>query len=331
MFDDRREGSSPRVRGKQDLFGNAWNTVGLIPACAGKTGSISVRTAAPRAHPRVCGENPAAEAMENLVTGSSPRVRGKRAASRVAKPVRGLIPACAGKTARNVIEEMNSGAHPRVCGENRVGRATRPGLPGSSPRVRGKLSRSRSITLLLGLIPACAGKTKRRYHRPVNSRAHPRVCGENGGAGGSPPRYPGSSPRVRGKRSTIDERVIKARLIPACAGKTTSMKQHCSLNPAHPRVCGENVSLVVVATLVAGSSPRVRGKRTGSRDQCQGSGLIPACAGKTLRACMVTPGGMAHPRVCGENVEDRRRECLLAGSSPRVRGKRGTCRRGRLR
>ena len=52
-----------------------------------------------RAHPRVCGENAAALDGGTAREGSSPRVRGKRRPDFLRRPKRGLIPACAGKTA----------------------------------------------------------------------------------------------------------------------------------------------------------------------------------------------------------------------------------------
>ena len=50
-------------------------------------------------------------------------------------------------------------------------------------------------------------------------------------------------------------------------------------------------------------------------------GLIPACAGKTLKALRGRVHQWAHPRVCGENVVPRALAGVTAGSSPRVRGK----------
>ena len=97
-IDEKTRGSSPRVRGKLrpdtiDLAGT-----GLIPACAGKTARHSVRGPRERAHPRVCGENHLKVDHLPAITGSSPRVRGKRVGSAAAIRLRGLIPACAGKT-----------------------------------------------------------------------------------------------------------------------------------------------------------------------------------------------------------------------------------------
>ena len=70
-----------------------------------------------------------------------------------------------------------------------------------------------------------------------------------------------------------------------------------------------------------GSSPRVRGKHRRPHRDHQRGGLIPACAGKTDgrgRRCALRP---AHPRVCGENIENTLHSLEDAGSSPRVRGK----------
>ena len=70
--------------------------------------------------------------------GSSPRVRGKLAATLGRHAVRGLIPACAGKTSVKRVKDSQSWAHPRVCGENTDPSSISTGLSGSSPRVRGK-------------------------------------------------------------------------------------------------------------------------------------------------------------------------------------------------
>ena len=71
-----------------------------------------------------------------------------------------------------------------------------------------------------------------------------------------------------------------------------------------------------------GSSPRVRGKPAWATRAGVHSGLIPACAGKTLGKLAISPRNGAHPRVCGENYIPRSEWPEPMGSSPRVRGKR---------
>ena len=76
-------------------------------------------------------------------------------------------------------------------------------------------------------------------------------------------------------------RAGRGRLIPACAGKTPWADSMFSAIWAHPRVCGENGEGPLIAGDVAGSSPRVRGKRMPFSTLSEDAGLIPACAGKT--------------------------------------------------
>ena len=91
---------------------------------------------------------------------------------------------------------------------------------------------------------------------------------------------------------------------------------------AHPRVCGENLTVVDFAHAALGSSPRVRGKLPLCSIVATMTGLIPACAGKTLRFWFACAMMRAHPRVCGENCNSSRQDARAEGSSPRVRGKR---------
>ena len=195
-----KRGSSPRVRGKHPFTGTGHLHGGLIPACAGKTEAPRHVLGDGQAHPRVCGENVAAEIPAGIVPGSSPRVRGKRVCKGHDVLTRGLIPACAGKTRCAIPINVASVAHPRVCGENPLQRQRLLQVVGSSPRVRGKQRPLASDVSHVGLIPACAGKTALQPSSLRQPPAHPRVCGENKAV----PVYDGlswgSSPRVRGKR-----------------------------------------------------------------------------------------------------------------------------------
>ena len=91
-------GSSPLTRGKPGPTSYAGNITGLIPAHAGKTRSPTSYACAKAAHPRSRGENQAGSLDSDLVCGSSPLTRGKRAACNDRADRRGLIPAHAGKT-----------------------------------------------------------------------------------------------------------------------------------------------------------------------------------------------------------------------------------------
>ena len=212
-------------------------------------------------------------------------------------------------------------AHPRVCGENEIPTTDRVLCDGSSPRVRGKRIIFLRLLRLVRLIPACAGKTPPPKSRSSTARAHPRVCGENRNWKRLYQGRAGSSPRVRGKRVTTSRHLTYFRLIPACAGKTLTLREAARLQTAHPRVCGENIARIFSCQEGKGSSPRVRGKRPRRSRLRRRLGLIPACAGKTSLVTGAGDRGGAHPRVCGENLGEMFRSCSRLGSSPRVRGK----------
>ena len=337
------QGSSPRVRGKLRPDHHARRRGRLIPACAGKTACVRHDVPFHTAHPRVCGENPAPPAEPVLPAGSSPRVRGKPGPARGSGARHRLIPARAGKTCGGSSSPSWTWAHPRVCGENWCFEHAGETVPGSSPRVRGKLC-WRSLLLLRGglipacagktlvricipsiwgLIPACAGKTRAPTRAPGGRGAHPRVCGENRSTALLCRPASGSSPRVRGKQSTDRPGPPTRGLIPACAGKTPPTSGTSGSRTAHPRVCGENTRGRTPSPRDWGSSPRVRGKRRTIRRSGDDEGLIPACAGKTPATSPPQSPPAAHPRVCGENTVVVSTGSPCRGSSPRVRGKRG--------
>ncbi len=90
-------GSSPRMRGTQNVYLVSSVFAGIIPAHAGNT---------PRDRRRSGGDT-------------------------------GIIPAHAGNTIKHLRRNHNLRDHPRACGEHIVDSRYRSGLPGSSPRMRG--------------------------------------------------------------------------------------------------------------------------------------------------------------------------------------------------
>ena len=172
-------GSSPRVRGKLISFSASCGVCGLIPARAGKTLGLTQGQITRRAHPRACGENGRIGVPVSLASGSSPRVRGKRADRCAGLARLGLIPARAGKTHEHGVAVVDDGAHPRACGENEVSVRRCASGEGSSPRVRGKRRLRLRMGRHHGLIPARAGKTSSSRTTSARCAAHPRACGEN--------------------------------------------------------------------------------------------------------------------------------------------------------
>ena len=194
-------------------------------------------------------------------------------------------------------------------------------MVGSSPRVRGKRASLARIPAPIRLIPACTGKTNPTDNRNRASRAHPRVCGENGKAQKQTDASDGSSPRMRGKLKLCAKRCCQFGLIPAHAGKTVVALSSRLQRWAHPRACGEDVDYRPRPRPELGSSPRMRGKLSSTDAFFRFSRLIPAHAGKTHGNARASAGSAAHPRACGENAAALPAAEPRLGSSPRMRGK----------
>ena len=255
-------GSSPRVRGRLLPAGERRARFRLIPACAGQTSTAPDLRGSKRAHPRVCGADPTLRQMASMSTGSSPRVRGRQGFRWGDQCRAGLIPACAGQTARRRAFPGWCRAHPRVCGADKPGCKAGQSPSGSSPRVRGRRCRQLVLADRGGLIPACAGQTAKPPPHKRGLMTHPRVCGADGRDLPEGRSDRGSSPRVRGRRSSLIRLSPAWGLIPACAGQTGALVTGGAHAGAHPRVCGADCEH-------GGCSSGV-------------FRLIPACAGQTV-------------------------------------------------
>ena len=257
----RERGSSPLTRGKHCRPFRHCRYSGLIPAHAGKTRRPGPDPGRPRAHPRSRGENRHCVGSRTRREGSSPLTRGKLSSRSRAKPVRGLIPAHAGKTTAASPGRQASPAHPRSRGENVL--VTQPVLQhrGSSPLTRGKHGHRNEQIPVPGLIPAHAGKTAPRALNRAGRRAHPRSRGENHMSRSATRACLGSSPLTRGKREEQDGDCWTRGLIPAHAGKTLTATVSLFGAWAHPRSRGENLDDAIANYRLAGSSPLTRGKQ----------------------------------------------------------------------
>ena len=192
-----------------------------------------------------------------------------------------------------------------MCGEHSGPKPAPKGMPGSSPHVRGAHSLYLRQLFADGIIPACAGSTRRRHGSHRHPADHPRMCGEHKiwiPARVSPS---GSSPHVRGARRIIPAPPRRRGIIPACAGSTSTIRDVCYRHGDHPRMCGEHYNGDMSKIDKQGSSPHVRGALGPFPHVRPQRGIIPACAGSTA-ANAPTPK-------------------TIVGSSPHVRGAPGYC------
>ena len=280
-------GSSPHARGapiSEDLRGQRQ---GLIPACAGSTGTGPPPSGGTPAHPRMRGEHAWFNAPAFRAVGSSPHARGPLDGVSQEVAHDGLIPACAGSTLRLLLSWRPTG--------------------GSSPHARGAPFASSPDIRRAGLIPACAGSTLLLALWRTRIRAHPRMRGEHsdgspGFDGGS-----GSSPHARRAHNHLTVQKHSGGLIPACAGSTATINGVDHTHAAHPRMRGEHSPICCRVACWGGSSPHARGARGGEVDEYRIPGLIPACAGSTSHSTRTVRALRAHPRMRGEHSARRAR------------------------
>ena len=168
-----------------------------------------------------------------------------------------------------------------MCGEHRSIVGIGVACQGSSPHVRGARRPRQPGIRPNGIIPACAGSTQVRLRRRPWTEDHPRMCGEHRSGFNALFFLTGSSPHVRGARKDSPLRRCHSGIIPACAGSTECEVITNGVARDHPRMCGEHKFGGALFPSQSGSSPHVRGARSGLVRGSVPPGIIPACAGST--------------------------------------------------
>ena len=172
-------------------------------------------------------------------------MRGKPVVKNASSRDSGITPADAGKTAWVGFLACSFQDHPRGCGENRYYRLRISYPSGSPPRMRGKQLSSVVTPLGVGITPADAGKTLLPAGRRNAGQDHPRGCGENCFAVKWGKMRYGSPPRMRGKRLSGLNVIMRQRITPADAGKTSLALLTIDAVWDHPRGCGENTKKIL--------------------------------------------------------------------------------------
>ena len=239
--------------------------------------------ARPWDHPRVCGEHFWMTHGYGEAMGSSPRMRGTHNQGNRRSRSGGIIPAYAGNTAIDKAAADFWRDHPRVCGEHAAVGMFNMVCLGSSPRMRGTPHASIIANYVVRIIPAYAGNTKSLTVRRCAAGDHPRVCGEHYNKKSGGMEATGSSPRMLGTRNARHGRHRQTGIIPAYAGNTFPASVTASRIWDHPRVCGEHSFRAIEQDKPSGSSPRMRGTRSGRCSNSQRGGIIPAYAGNTTK------------------------------------------------
>ena len=195
---------------------------------------------------------------------------------------------------------------------------------GSSPHARGAQCHIVRVRCLRGIIPACAGSTKHAVLSAAWSRDHPRMRGEHEFTAKLDLIKMGSSPHARGARRKVLAVVNNYGIIPACAGSTVAPNVRMWCREDHPRMRGEHAASYPQSRSMRGSSPHARGAPRRPVRSPGRLGIIPACAGSTLRIVVNVNEDWDHPRMRGEHAAVTFAVTHGGGSSPHARGARRT-------
>ena len=166
------------MRGKAHPLLAALVSVGITPACAGKSTFVPEMPDVTGDHPRMCGEKHNPLGNQRPGRGSPPHVRGKVSLMVEVSARQGITPACAGKRMLCLCRCRRYEDHPRMCGEKMVGFFVFIWKTGSPPHVRGKDGRAVALAHGNRITPACAGKSSNYNGCGALVRDHPRMCGE---------------------------------------------------------------------------------------------------------------------------------------------------------
>ena len=166
------------MRGNLGLIYRNSNDTGSIPAHAGKPAAKDSASTLARVYPRACGETSTLARSPNNAAGLSPRMRGNPSPDAVPLTWVGSIPAHAGKPNLTGTMIAPGRVYPRACGETTFKTYRPVSERGLSPRMRGNPPATAVQPIMVGSIPAHAGKPNLYCPQSTGSRVYPRACGE---------------------------------------------------------------------------------------------------------------------------------------------------------
>ena len=151
----------PRICGEKYFFVEDCLLADRItPAYAGKSRRDAADTCGRQDHPRICGEKIVVSRTWCSRSGLPPRMRGKEKPLQEAAGREGITPAYAGKSYKFLVVVNHNEDHPRVCGEKGRHGLRRYDVPGSPPRMRGKVNHDDCTNTKERITPAYAGKRR---------------------------------------------------------------------------------------------------------------------------------------------------------------------------
>ena len=232
-------------------------------------------------HPRLRGEDAPAPSLSSGARETPPLARGRQSKAFSLSAGDRNTPACAGKTLLFLKLTTFSQKHPRLRGEDPILQVAKPRPKETPPLARGRLRNDGSTSIDPRNTPACAGKTLFERASRMRLWKHPRLRGEDMDWATAKHHFEETPPLARGRRLPKLIQKDGRGNTPACAGKTNTWRPRSGLPEKHPRLRGEDRTLLVPRERLPETPPLARGRLTVLWTIAQCSGNTPACAGKT--------------------------------------------------
>ena len=108
---------------------------------------------------------------------------------------------------------------------------------------------------------------------------------------------------MRGKDADEIASMLRKRITPAYAGKSSIVSPSSAVDWDHPRLCGEKDSPLAYRSSRRGSPPPMRGKVKEHFTGAYNARITPAYAGKSVVKSVFLAEFKDHPRLCGEKTK----------------------------
>ena len=179
---------------------------------------------------------------------------------------------------RSIPPEPANGSPPRAWGRHPVGlEGCTPGR--FTPTCVGTASECQTLNWRQRFTPTCVGTAQISSSLRCGLAVHPHVRGDGKQGHGVPCPVTGSPPRAWGRRQLVAMLRIYPRFTPTCVGTALSSATWCPIEPVHPHVRGDGLTISGYLRTVAGSPPRAWGRRNQLRKGPQLVRFTPTCVG----------------------------------------------------
>ena len=152
---------------------------------------------------------------------------------------------------------------------------------GSPPLARERRRNHYGNAYAYRITPACAGKTDKDMSELWQGKDHPRLRGKDVHFRPRSSASLGSPPLARERLDYGNGQENQGRITPACAGKTSDSPRTKKRSEDHPRLRGKDHENLQSPDGNKGSPPLARERLFEKQGTVSGSGITPACAGKT--------------------------------------------------